>query len=355
MSDKYNHPSIEGHSNNFTNERHEWLDYLRGIAAILVVLLHVSAGYLYQYNRIEIYSWNVGNYIDAFTRVSVPIFFMISGFLFFQNKKPKAKHFIRIFLALIFYSAISLIYMKLYKGQSISLVSMSTLQQLIKGDIYYHLWFFYIIPIIYLLSYLVTIRVGEGHYVMVVFVVLFLIANTQTSVLIGFFDYNYRPRFTLDGDVTYYILFAIFGAILGNQRVFEYKQLFCFCIAIYLFSSLSIGYGTYVLTTNSGNLNLSLYSYSSPLVSIGSLSTFILVKEFYKKLDFFRRPLLFISKNSLAIYGIHALVLDAITASGYRDFKHPFMDISITFILTLMISAFFAAFIKYVDKKGLVT
>ena len=69
-------------------QREIWLDFLRAIACILVVLLHTSAPYLYKIQTIPMRSWHVGNYVDSFTRISVPLFFMISGYLFFGEKRP---------------------------------------------------------------------------------------------------------------------------------------------------------------------------------------------------------------------------------------------------------------------------
>ena len=58
-----------------------WIDNLRVIATIAVIMLHVSAPILYKYGSISNYIWNIGNLFDGMVRWCVPIFFMLSGAL----------------------------------------------------------------------------------------------------------------------------------------------------------------------------------------------------------------------------------------------------------------------------------
>ena len=60
-----------------------WLDYVRAIACCMVVLLHTAAEYVLKSEGVN---WNFANLVDSFTRVCVPLFFMISGYLFFRKK-----------------------------------------------------------------------------------------------------------------------------------------------------------------------------------------------------------------------------------------------------------------------------
>lgn len=60
-----------------------WLDYTRAIGCCMVVLLHTASEFILK--STSIINWEVANIIDSFTRVCVPLFFMISGYLFSEK------------------------------------------------------------------------------------------------------------------------------------------------------------------------------------------------------------------------------------------------------------------------------
>ena len=166
-----------------------WLDNLRAVACLLVVLLHTSSSYLYQWNKISFYSWQVGNVVDSFTRICVPLFFMISGYLFFRDKKPKYNNYLKIITALLFYTVLYSIVLSISnRGSFIDLISNA-----FYNPVYYHLWFFYALPLVYLVSNLVCIR-KENYSILgllVFFVVLFILFNP--SLKSGFSIHSCSP------------------------------------------------------------------------------------------------------------------------------------------------------------------
>lgn len=58
-----------------------WLDNIRAVSTIAVVILHVAAPILYKYGEITEENWNIGNFYDGMVRFCVPVFFMLSGAL----------------------------------------------------------------------------------------------------------------------------------------------------------------------------------------------------------------------------------------------------------------------------------
>lgn len=59
--------------------REDWISLLRALSCIFVISIHVSAYYL---NRSETFSeaWIIANIYDSFSRWSVQVFVMASGF-----------------------------------------------------------------------------------------------------------------------------------------------------------------------------------------------------------------------------------------------------------------------------------
>lgn len=64
----------------------EWIDYLRVIATVSVIFLHVSAEIPTLYKKIPDDIWWIGNFFDGAVRFCVPLFLMISGALLLGKK-----------------------------------------------------------------------------------------------------------------------------------------------------------------------------------------------------------------------------------------------------------------------------
>ncbi len=97
---------------------------------------------------------DIANVLNSASRVSVPLFFMISGYLFFGERSAQPRHFLRIGLCLFFYSAIALLYIALFTSINMELA----LKNLLQKPVFYHLWFFFAIAVIYLVSPLIQVK-----------------------------------------------------------------------------------------------------------------------------------------------------------------------------------------------------
>ena len=119
-------------------------------------------------------NWDVANILNSASRVSVPLFFMISGFLF-GERSAQPRHFIRIAACLGFYSAVALIYITLFTSISPGL----SLKYLLQKPVFYHLWFSSPLS----LSTGITVDSGKnvsGKMLLALMVVIGIIANPNT-------------------------------------------------------------------------------------------------------------------------------------------------------------------------------
>ena len=118
-------------------------DYLRILACFGVILLHASAKFLYIL-PVTSGKWLIANAVNIATRISVPLFVMISGALFLDPSKKLStkelwlKHIIR--MAIIY-----LIWMTAYALSHFIQISPSerNIKDLLKSILSgrYHLWF----------------------------------------------------------------------------------------------------------------------------------------------------------------------------------------------------------------------
>ncbi len=82
---------------------------------------------------------------------------MISGFLFFGERSAQPRHFIRIAACLGFYSAVALLYITLFTSINAGL----SLKYVLQKPVFYHLWFFFAIIVIYLVSPLIQVKARQ--------------------------------------------------------------------------------------------------------------------------------------------------------------------------------------------------
>ncbi|STD24789.1 acyltransferase 3 [Enterobacter asburiae] len=121
-------------------------------------------------------NWDIANILNSASRVSVPLFFMISGFLFFGERSAQPRHFIRIAACLGFYSAVALLYITLFTSINAGL----SLKYVLQKPVFYHLWFFFAIIVIYLVSPLIQVKHVSGKMLLALMVVIGIVANPNT-------------------------------------------------------------------------------------------------------------------------------------------------------------------------------
>ncbi len=336
--------------NTTKDNREIWVDAVRACAALLVVLLHTAAPYLYKIKELDIDYWMTGNYVDSFTRVSVPLFFMISGYLFFQDRKPTSKNYMRLLFALTFYSVLALVYLHIYRGLPIYQLTIN----IIFKPVFYHLWFFYTLIVIYLFANIIQIRTSVNIYIaLALFFVFFVLFNPKLISVLKLLDpnYNFKHRMQLDGTIVYYLMYAVFGAILGKCKAnFSNFSRYIF-LTLFIASSVVVAYGTYIVSIPAGKYIGTFYHYGSVPVAIGAASLFLYIRTIEFSALRIKWAINLVANSSLVMYGTHAIVLDYIRREGYRDYNNPIIDISAVFLVTVFICFIIYTLIQRIDKK----
>ncbi|MCX1036642.1 acyltransferase [Escherichia coli] len=325
-----------------------WIDNLRGIACLMVVMIHTTTWYVTNAHSVSPITWDIANILNSASRVSVPLFFMISGYLFFGERSAQLRHFLRIGLCLLFYSTVALLYIALFTSINVEL----SLKNLLQKPVFYHLWFFFAIAVIYLVSPLIQVKHVGGKMLLVLMVVIGIIANPNTvpQKIDGF---EWLPiNLYINGDTFYYILYGMLGRAIGMMDT-QHKPLSWMSAALFIAGVFIISRGTLYELRWRGNFADTWYLYCGPMVFICAIALLTLVKNTLDTLTVSGLGL--ISRHSLGIYGFHALIIHALRTSGIELKSWPILDIIWIFCATLAASLLLSVLVQRIDKNRLVS
>lgn len=329
-------------------DRVMWLDGVRAFACIMVIVLHVSAQMVVKYKTMEPINWHIVNILDSLVRSCVPLFFMVSGFIFLSNKEIKIKNILRIIYCLVFYSLLAVVYMLAINKYN----PIDRLMDIFETPVFYHLWFFYSMLGCYVLFSFVKCRVSNNYVALFFLLAVFLIVNPVTYQAIGLMGVHVKSKFFIDGSFIYLFLYAIAGCLIGNANTRNLGVVVP--LGVFLVSSIITAFLVYYTTSEAGRFNSAFYNNNSPFVFMAAVSMYVLIKNYYAEKEV-GNIVIFIASLSLPIYGVHALILDVLISMGLINETRPVITtVSVAFIV-LLASAFVAYFIKKYDKKGLVS
>lgn len=339
---------IKEKTENLMQQKIYWIDNLRGIACLMVLLIHTTTWYITNANTISMPDWEWANVLNSASRVSVPLFFMISGYLFFGERSAQPRHFLRIGLCLLFYSVLALLYISLFT----SMDSGQSLKNLFQRPVFYHLWFFFAIIVIYLVSPLVQVRQVRPLMLLILMIILGVLANPNT-VPLDVADVEWLPvNLYINGDTFYYVLYGVLGRAIGMMETHN-RRLTWLCGALFIVAVFIISRGTHYELSMRGTFADTWYLYCGPMVFIAAASLFVLVKNTLAS-----RPLPglgFISRHSLGIYGFHAFIIHALRTRGIELKTWPVLDIIWIFTATLALSMLLSIGLQRIDKRRYVS
>ncbi len=273
-----------------------WVDLVRVISAFMVVMAHVS----YRGGEADLAS----SFYYVISRVAVPLFFMVSGYLLLGREEPYGVFFkkraLKVVVPFLIWSLIYLLWNRegFDAGFSLKLV-LSYILKTVHGPRESHLWFFYHLIGLYFFTPILRVFVARasmrdllyfcGLWFLVVPVFSFL--EVFTPIKVGIEVYF------IAGYVGYFML----GYVLAK---FEYSRL---QLNWLIFLSLILSIGTTILNY----LVKSDYftSYLSMNIVLLTVFAYILLCEVRvgDRLNQFLVPL---SRASFGIYLVHVIVLE---------------------------------------------
>ncbi|CAI0985810.1 Inner membrane protein YiaH [Serratia rubidaea] len=324
-----------------------WIDNLRAVACLMVVMIHATTAVLTTPDKVGSLAWDVANLLNALSRAAVPLFFMISGYLFFGERSANRKHFVRIGGCILFYSAVALAYIACFTHIGF----WPSLRTLLQKPVFYHLWFFYAIVVVYLLSPLINVKPVSGRYLAAALLILAVLANPNGDKLAVDGVHLLPVNLYIAGDTFYYLLYALAGRAIGMMDTG--RRGVSLLAALGLVGSVAlIIIGTRHQSLINGNLAATYYLYATPLVFIAAVSLLVWFK------NCLAQPvgwLAVFSRHSLAIYGLHALIVNLLRHQGWDLDGYPLLDIFWVFGLALGLSLLLSVGLQKIDRRRLVS
>lgn len=334
-----------------------FLDWLRILATIAVVTIHLSAGVV----TVNLYNgqtyWLSGNLYESISRWCVPMFVMVSGALLLNDtreytyKSFLVKRVSKVFIPLLVWSFIYYSYF-VYQGYY-GFSTTDFLKRFSTNGISIHFWFVYMILGLYLITPLLKIFVRNASKKDIKY---FLLLWFYISVVAKLMRYLFGFSFNIElYFVTNYVGYYILGYYLLKYEItLKWRYIIYFGGLMGLLGTFFL---TYLSTIKAnGALQEFWYEYHSPNVLLVAIGIFIFFKYSLKKnndkLSFIPKV---INNTSFGIYLVHMLVIN-ILANKFSLIwinLHPALGIPYKVTIIVFVSAIIVIVIKkipYLNK-----
>jgi len=292
-----------------------WLDNSRIIAIFAVIFLHSAAGVLVE-NDIGTTSWWMGNIYDSLVSWCVPVFVMISGALLLNPDKKEdlntfyRKRLSRVFIPFIFWSIFFLI---IRCAANCKLPTMKYLAtNILSGKPYYHMWFLYMIMILYLFTpFLRKIVAGSSRREITILVVLSFTVSALNAIAGVVF--SIESKLFINWFLPYIPYFFLGYLIRTNKKSYPVYALW----GVFFVSVVLTAVGCYAIGKKEG-LDTGMYFYHNFSVTAipMSISVMYILKSCVRPVGSVALSRK-ISALTLGVYLIHPIALKAITNAGY--------------------------------------
>lgn len=290
-------------------ERDYNIEMLRVVSCVLVICIHVSNVYSRAYGEISDVSYLISLITNAFARVSVPLFFMISGYLLLKEPISLRKCIRRVLFmvtVLVIWSAVYYVWKLFYWGESYDF------RLIFDEPVEKHLWFLYAILGMYIsLPFFQCLFQKQSGRLMEYFIVLWLFFLTLNYILV-LLDMDFSYPIPLVGS-SCYLGYFVMGYILRCQSG-QYGLSPRLCFALSIMAAMATVSITFLSSKQSGEHVEVYFQYRNVMIALSSLLLFYGVmqnksRRFTARCKSFMR---LVSRHSFTVYLSHILFLDMV-------------------------------------------
>lgn len=349
---------------NSTSVKHNnSFDFLRIIAALSVVVLHVSGQFIMSY-PVGSTEFCISNFINSVSRFGVPIFVMISGAIFLSEERTVSisriwsKNILRLLIVFLIWSLGYYIFQSLYYWH-FDFWNQGLLRTL-TGCIYAseHFWFLFMIMGLYALVPILRTWVHhastkELYYFSALFVVFQILRTTFTVLLDKSLINKLSDMFTIV-ELSGYLGYFILGYLLTAHPVSSKIRL-----AVYSLTPIGIvvNYSvSHYLSNKNGLYTPGIYDCFGIFTFIHVIALFLFVTDLIPKE--ITNPKLSsclkqLSMDTLGIYMMHVALLEYFVNENILfGHIHPVPGILLLSIICFVISGMVSAILRRIPFIG---
>ena len=314
-------------------EKYFWVDVLRVFAIAAVVLVHVAADIITEWSSVPRLGWWAANFYDSLARGAVPIFVMLSGALLLPQTESYrdffGKRFQRIAIPFVAWTVFYLLWRKFFYEPDMGI--QEAVKRVTNNEVYFHLWFLYMIAGLYLITPLLRIFTAHAgrrdllYFLGLCFFIASLVPFWERLDDL-FFHTGIRFRIPLEaaqGFIGYFLLgFFLLreskpSFLAGAGAAWFAAFLVCF-----------IGSGWVALHWN--QFPTLFYDNMAPNVVLYAMSFFIIIKETVPRFEArlstgVKQCLLSFSSASFGIYLVHPVFIDIFNHGRFGFVLKPAM------------------------------
>lgn len=318
------------------------LDQMRVISCIMVIAIHVCNIYNRAFPDLSQIDYSIAAFINSFSRISVPIFFMVSGALMAgrePNIKKSLDRFLKYFIITIFWCAFYFLWTKLYLNDTYDF------HDILTTPTSKHLWFLYALLSIYLALPLIQTLIRNLSDKMLYYMLILFAVSIFGGYILEFIGVSVKYPIAIISQ-NQYLFFFILGYVLHNKK---HKISGWFFIV----GCLAAAICTIIVSYIEGNHNEVIFQYRNPMLVLASISAFIIMLRLPKSIpQAWEKFVRHVSDNSFGIYVFHAVFLNIIDKE-FIMYKVPawfgiLLFVTIIFILSDIFVNIFRK-IKYIN------
>ena len=325
-----------------------WLDTLRALATLGVILIHVSTPVVKMSYGTHMEFWWIGNILDSAVRFAVPLFLMLSGATLLTKEYQLGdfykRRLLRVFVPFVFWIIVYWIYrwwvlLPATQPKSFAGILQWGIDLFLKEGVSKHFWYIYMILVLYLFvpflgRWLRNITMKWVLNILLVWVVLAFVCR---AVPVNLYSWSGNYLSKLFG----YFLYSgylVLGYYLIKLQPPTWKVRPVAAI-IFIITLLVSAVGTYLLSKQSAKLDQSLYGYLSINTIIQSVAIFMWIKDVEPRNKYLSLFWNTMSNYSYGIYLSHILVIGILFNNGiFWTMAHPLVSLPCITALTLICS-----------------
>ena len=324
-----------------------WIDLIRVVAVFQVILVHLSYVIFFKEELLSS-NWMAANFYDSLSRMGVPLFFMVSGYLLLGKSEPLAdffrKRFLKVGIPTLFWSIAYLLWsVEAFRNGTMSPlgIALSMLKAIYLGNVEIHLWFLYILIGIYLVVPILRVFVSAAsRRDLTYFVILWFVATPLFELaqrILGF------PTALIIPVVTGYIGYFMLGYLLADLQLDRRGRILSI-VGIILAVAVTF-FGTNMLSAKAGPVDAYIYSYFSLPTVLAATCGFFLLKDLGQKLERVGGLVRTVSTTSFGIFLIHIFVVELLRKGNLGFHLYSWMGPSVYMIPLTALAVFFFSFV----------